>query len=366
LAAARKLAASALRDYGKWLETDLLPRANGNFRLGAKRYATKLKFTLESDLKPEEILGRAQQELTRTHRQMDVIAAALYPRVFNNKPTGLTPRQITRHVLDKISESHPSNANILKRAANCLAEATDFVKRHHLVSLPTESIRIVEMPEFNRGVASAYCDSPGPLEGKGETFFAIAPTPADWSPQRVESFYREYNDSMLRDLTVHEAMPGHFLQLMHANHFKAPTRLRAVFQSGTFVEGWATYAEQFMADAGFGGPEEKLSMLKMHLRLILNAILDEKIHVAGMTENEAKKLMMEEGYQEEGEATEKWHRACVTSCQLSTYFVGNLELNDLSRAYRQRHPGADWQEVHDRMLAFGSPAPRYVKRLLGL
>ena len=171
---------------------------------------------------------------------------------------------------------------------------------------------------------------------------------------------------MLHDLTVHEAMPGHFLQLMHANHFHAPTKLRIVFQSGTFVEGWATYAEQVMAAAGFGGPEVKMEMLKMHLRLILNAILDARIHSGNMTEVEAKKLMMEEGFQEEGEAAEKWHRACVTSCQLSTYFVGNLELNDLSQAYRRAHPDATLQDVHDHMLAFGSPAPRYVMRLLGL
>jgi uncharacterized protein (DUF885 family) len=223
------------------------------------------------------------------------------------------------------------------------------------------------MPEFQRGVAVAYCDAAGPLEKNGQTFFSISPTPKDWTKERVTSFFREYNDDMLQDLTIHEGMPGHYLQLAHANEFKAPTMVRSIFSSGTFIEGWATYAEQLMAEQGYGGPEVRMQELKMRLRLILNAILDQKIHTQGMTEKEAMDLMKNEGYQEEGEAAGKWRRACLSSTQLSTYYVGNIGINDLRIAYEKKFgPPTELKTMHDRILSFGSPAPRYVKEALGL
>ena len=139
-------------------------------------------------------------------------------------------------------------------------------------------IQVVVMPEFQRGVATAYCDWSGPLEKKPQTFFSISPAPASWTPERVASYFREYNVFLLQNLTIHEAMPGHYLQGMHANAYKAPTLTRAILANGTFVEGWATYAEQMMAESGFGGPEVKMQQLKMRLRLIINAIIDQGIH----------------------------------------------------------------------------------------
>ena len=178
---------------------------------------------------------------------------------------------------------------------------------------------------------------------------------------------REYNNYMLQDITVHEAMPGHYLQLAHANKFTAPTKLRAIFQSNTFAEGWAVYAEQLMAEHGYGGPEVRMQQLKLKLRTIINAILDQKIHTAGMTEKEALALMMNEGFQEEGEAAGKWRRAALTSTQLSNYYVGSIEVNDIRRAYEAKMGDAlDYKRMHDQMLSFGTPAPKYVRELMGL
>jgi uncharacterized protein (DUF885 family) len=166
---------------------------------------------------------------------------------------------------------------------------------------------------------------------------------------------------------MHEAMPGHYLQLAHANRFKAPTMVRAVFASGSFVEGWATYAEQLMIEKGFGGPEIKMQQLKMRLRMIINAIIDQKIHTAGMTEQEAMALMMNEGFQEEGEAAGKWRRACLTSTQLSTYYVGNLEVTGIREAWEKKHgSGGNLESFHNEILEFGSPPPKYVRELMGL
>jgi uncharacterized protein (DUF885 family) len=177
----------------------------------------------------------------------------------------------------------------------------------------------------------------------------------------VESFYREYNDHMVRNLTVHEAMPGHFLQLAHARRYVGSTRTRAVARSGPFIEGWAVYAEQAMADHGFGGLPIRLQQLKMQLRMTINAILDQLVHCEDMSEGEAMALMTGRGFQEEGEAAGKWRRALLTSTQLSTYFVGYTEVAAIAAA---RPAGTGVAAWHDAMLAHGSPSPRHLRMLL--
>jgi uncharacterized protein (DUF885 family) len=363
---ARQRALAALTDYGAWLETDLLPRSSGDFRIGRENYRQKLRLALDSDLSPETILKSAEDELVATHAALFETALPLYRRYYPDRATdGVERKIIVRAVLDKLAESRPDNATIVGDARRTLAAATAFVRAHDLVTLPGDPVQVIVMPEFQRGAAVAFCDAAGALEKNGTTFYAISPTPADWTPERVSSFFREYNHAMLNELTVHEAMPGHYVQLSIANRLQSPTRIRALFNSGTYVEGWATYAEQFMADAGFGGPETRMQQLKMRLRLILNAIIDQKIHAGNMSEQEAMDLMMTEGFQEDGEAAGKWKRAQLTSTQLSTYFVGNLEINALARDLKAR-TGADMKTVRDRMLAEGSIAAKYLRQLYGL
>jgi uncharacterized protein (DUF885 family) len=274
---------------------------------------------------------------------------------------------VTTAVLDKLAEQHPNDETIVGLAQNVVKEATEFVRAKDLVTVSDAPLEVVVMPEFKRGQGIAYCDSPGALEKNGKTFFACEPTPKDWPQDRKDSFYREYNNFMVRDLTVHEAMPGHYLQLVHANQFRGPTLVRAIFQSGTFIEGWAVYAEQFMAEAGYGGPEVKMQQLKMRLRVICNAILDQSIHTANMSEQEALDLMMKEGFQQEGEAVAKWKRARLSSAQLSTYFIGvteHLELRE--RAKAKAGDAFDLKKYNDSVLSFGSPPAKYVRELLGL
>jgi uncharacterized protein (DUF885 family) len=370
LQTSREKAIVALEDYGKWLKDDLLPRSNGDFRLGEAKYRQKLKFALSSDLSKEELLKRAEDDLKATQNKMYRVALPLYKKYFpasEGERVMLDRKTVIKGVLNKLAESRPNNQTIVPNAERDLAEATEFVRKNNLVDVPTEPVNVIEMPEYARGSAVAYCDSTGPFEKNSSTFYAISPTPKDWSAARVESFYKEYNDYMLEDLTIHEAMPGHYLQLMHANRFKAPTPIRAVFGSGSFVEGWAVYAEQMMAEKGYGGAEVEMQQLKMKLRVIINSIIDQKIHSAGMTEKEAIDLMMNEGFQEEGEAAGKWKRAQLSSTQLSTYYVGSVEVNDLRKAYEAKHgKQTEMRKMHDAMLSFGSPPAKYVKELLGL
>jgi uncharacterized protein (DUF885 family) len=198
------------------------------------------------------------------------------------------------------------------------------------------------------------------------TFYAISPTPSDWPPERVTSFFREYNSHMIHNLTVHEAMPGHVLQLGHARRFSAPTQVRSAFWSGPFAEGWAVYGEEVMADAGYGGDPVRMQQLKMQLRMIINAILDARVHAYQMTEVEAMALMTGRGHQEDGEAVGKWRRALLTSAQLSTYYVGYIELSDVAKDLVAARPNWTMRERHDAMLAHGSLAPRHLRTLLGL
>jgi uncharacterized protein (DUF885 family) len=363
---AAKKARAALEDFQHFLEHELLPRSRGNFRLGRERFEKKLRLVLdEPALSPDELVAGARALLDETRERMVETSVEIWPTVMKGpvpKHDALASKKaLVRAVLAKLAEDRPTDATIVGEASGMLADATSFVREHDLVRLPADPCRVIEMPEYRRGVAVAYCDSTGPLETKQESFFAIAPTPKDWSKDRVTSFYREYNRSMLRDLTLHEAMPGHFLQAMHQNRFHSD--VRAVFSSGPYVEGWAVYGEWLMARHGFGGAKTRLMQETMVLRMTANAILDHDIHAGEMTEKEALALMKDETFQEDGEAVGKWKRARLTSTQLSTYYYGFREMLRL-RLAAEKKPGFSERAYHDALLAHGAPPVRHLRALL--
>jgi uncharacterized protein (DUF885 family) len=347
----------------------VLPTASGEFRIGAERFRKKLRFALDADLSPEQIYERCQRELESTTAALHATALPLFAKHFPDlaKKAEMDRPAVIKAVFDKLAEKRANDETVVARCKEILAAATSFVRTKNLVTVPDVPIKVIVLPEFQRGVAIAYCQPPGALEPEGETFFAVSPTPKDWTDARRTSFFREYNDYMLHDLTIHEAMPGHYLQLAHSNRFKAPTLIRAIFWSGTFVEGWAVYTERVMSDAGFGGPEVRMQQLKMRLRSIINALIDQGVHMHGMTEKEALDLMIKQGFQEEGEAAGKWRRVVQSSTQLSTYFVGAAEHDDLRAAVEKRE-GAKFnlKTYHDTVLSFGSPAVKYVRQEMGL
>lgn len=364
---AAKKAAAALRDLQTFFEKDLLPRSTGDFRLGRARFEKKLRFALQDPLDIDALAQGARALLVKTQGEMVDTSKELWPTLFKEPlPASGTPAEqkaLIKKVLDKLADDHPDNATIVSESKRLLDEATRFVREHDLVRVPSEPCGVIEMPEYRRGVAVAYCDASGPLEKKQETFFAISPTPKDWPAKRVSSFYREYNRAMLADLTIHEAMPGHFLQLMHNNTFSS--KIRAVFSSGPFVEGWAVYTEWVMAKYGFGGPKVRLQRQKMVLRLSANAILDHDIHAGTMDEKGALDLMMNEAFQEEGEAVGKWKRARLSSAQLSTYYYGFAEMMKL-RQHFEKTPDFKERAYHDRLLSYGSPSLKALRELMGV
>jgi len=357
--AVRPAALAALGEHRDWLAARLAEgHSGGGFadpRLGPGRFARKLSLTLDTAADADAILARAHADLDRISAEIEQLAGEL----------GGTARQ----VLDRLAASAPDDSTILGVCRDALARQTAFVEEHRVLTLHDDPVDVIEMPEIDRGVAVAYCDSPGPLEtAPAPTFIAVSPTPADWPAERVTSFYREYNRHMLHNLMVHEAMPGHFAQLQHSRRFRGQTALRAALRSGSFIEGWAVYAEELMTRLeypGEGDPREvRMQQLKMQLRLIINAILDARVHAHGMTEAEAMALMTGPGHQEEGEAAGKWRRALLSSGQLSTYYVGYTEVTDLATALAAAHPEWSPRERHDHMLAHGSPPARYLHALL--
>ncbi|WP_433300875.1 DUF885 domain-containing protein [Actinoplanes sp. CA-030573] len=350
-------ALGALAEFEDWLRARLDSGEPGRDpRLGRPLWEARLWHTLDTELPAAEVLSRARERLDRVGAELRAAAAELVG--------GPETDETVRRALGTLAADHPDDATIIHLARRTMDEATEFVRKNDVLTLLDDPCVIEEMPEFARGVSAAYCDPPGPLETADvPTFYCISPTPAGWSPQRVESFYREYNDHMLRNLTVHEAMPGHFLQLAHARRFRAATRVRALGWSGPFVEGWAVYTEELMAGLGFGGLPVRLQQLKMQLRMSLNAVIDQLVHCEELPEAEAMAMMTGPGFQEEGEAAGKWRRALLTSTQLSTYFVGYTEVAAIAAA---RPFGATPKAWHDAMLAHGSPPPRHLRTLLGV
>ena len=370
LNAAIEMAKNALADHQTWLEEELLPRATGDFRVGAELYDTKLAFALNSPLSRKEITARAEQEYENVRKQMYDVASEVYLRAhpmtaFPDNPNEAYKQAIIRAALEEAYRELPPRDGIVEVAKGQLQEATEFVVERNLVTMPEEPVEIIIMPEFQRGVSLAYLDPPGPLDRDQPAFYAVAPLPTDWTDEQVESFLREYNLYSLQDLTIHEGVPGHYLQIALSN--RHPSVLRSVLYSGPFVEGWAVYAEGMMIDEGYqdNDPLQRLITLKWYLRAITNAIIDSAIHVDGMTREAAMNLMVEGGFQEEREAAGKWVRAQLTSAQLSTYFVGYQEHIEM-RAAVEKLWGDEFtlRRYHDQALSYGSPPVRFVRALM--
>ena len=370
LEAAIEIARDAVATHQTWLEEELMPRAAGDFRIGAELYDRKLAYALHSPMTRKAIQALAENEYELVRSQMYELAKQVYAELhpltaFPDDADEAYKQVVIRAALEEAYRKLPPRDGIVDIARQNLQQATDFVIENNIVTMPEEPVEIIVMPEFQRGIALAYLSPPGPLDEGQKAFYAVAPLPEDWTDEQVESFLREYNLYSIQDLTIHEAVPGHYLQLALSNRY--PSTLRSVLWSGPFVEGWAVYAERVMIDAGYldHDPLMRLINLKWYLRAITNAIIDSAIHVDGMTRDEAMKLMIEGGFQEEREAAGKWVRAQLTSAQLSTYFVGYQE-HIAMRAAVEKAWGEEFtlRRYHDQALSYGSPPVRFVRALI--
>ena len=352
---AAKPAVDSLRAFNNWLKTDLANRLS-DWRLGRTNYDLKFKYTLEVDKTPAQVLAEAEAELKATQEKMAKLAAPLS----------------IREALDKIARDHTTPENYLAAARKDLTEATEFVRAKNLVPLPdTKNLRVIETPEFMRGIYGVGGFAPAPaLEPQLGAFYWVTPIPNSWPKEGVESKLREYNTFGLQHLTVHEAMPGHYVQFEYANRVEPQSRrlLRNIYGNTPYVEGWAFYTQQLMADEGYlnNAPGYRMTLYKQILRAVGNAILDIRLHTMGMTDQQAMDLMLNQTFQEKEEATAKLQRAALSSAQLPCYFVGWKGWHQVRADYEKAHVGTfNLSAFHERALEESAVPLPVLDRLLG-
>jgi uncharacterized protein (DUF885 family) len=370
LKSATARAVSTLEDYQKFLEGDLMARANGDWRLGEKKFRRKLELELNAGLTADQVLADARSEFEHVREAMYITARQLWSGCFPGTP--FPPDDpagrhdtITR-VIDSVNQDHARPEDLVADARKTVELIKKFIRDRDYLRLPDpDHCQVIEMPEFRRGNAAAYLESAPPLDSQAASYYAVSPPPSEWSAKQVNSFLEEYNRHMLQILTIHEGYPGHYVQLEYAN--LQPSLIRHVFQSGPYVEGWAVYGEQTMLNEGYGGGDLRLRLmqLKFYLRAVANAILDHNMHCTKITDDEAMKFLVDEAFQSEGEARLKIIRAKQSSTQLSTYFVGRMAFYRL-RQQIEREQGSKFElgRYHEAVLAPGSVPVKYLPELV--
>ena len=356
-----KEAADALRAYQWFLEEELVLRSNGAYSIGYAAFRRRIELAFCEPVDPDSIYMRAEEEFELVREEIYRLAVPIHDEVFpahvHGTHTAVVRNAIVREALGAAAVDRLQPEELLSICRTEVDSLLAFVRSKDLVELgDLPPLSIEWTPAFSRGVAVAGLDAPGPLDEGQRSFFFVAPVPASWTPLQVDSYLREYNREMLRILSIHEAVPGHYVQLVRSN--RHGSLVRSIFTNGPMVEGWAVYGEHWMLDAGYGGgdPRLRLQQLKLYLRTVANAILDYRVHVMNISEQEAMDLLVDGAYQEESEARGKWTRARLGAGQLSTYFGGYLAIRDLETAYRESKGDAFRQkDFNEALLASGSP-----------
>jgi uncharacterized protein (DUF885 family) len=363
---ATKAVVAVLQSHQKFLEDDVLPRSSGEWRIGKAKFAEKLVLVLDAGVTSDEVLKDAEAEADRVEAEMYVIASQLWHQVFPKKvlpaDTEAGRRETIRHVLEATSSEHGKVENLVVDARAGVEKIKTFIKDKDILRLPDpDRCKIIKMPEFQRGYSIAYLNNAPPLDPKASSYYAISPPPRDWEPKRVQSYMEEYNRHILQILTIHEAYPGHYVQLEYAN--RHPSLIRKVYSSGVFAEGWAVYTEKVMLDEGYGGGDLKLRLhqLKWYMRTVCNAILDYKMHCTDISDADAIRFLILRAFQSEAEAILKILRGKQSSCQLSTYFVGRMAFQRLRRSV-QSELGERFElgRFHEAALDHGSIPVKYL------
>jgi uncharacterized protein (DUF885 family) len=398
LRAAATKGVMAIGEFEAFLRDDLLSRSSGDGRLGPELFARKLRHTFRSDITSDTIMAQALVEYEAVRGEMIRIAREIWGQWVPGEPLPTVVREGSQEAVDSrtvavvtaaIGRAHHPAADLVEYCRESYRDIVEFCRSHDVITVPDEPLEIEWTPPFLREFAGAMLDSPGPLDKGQKTFYFMTPPPEEWTPAQVDSYLAEENDRQIDLTTIHEGSPGHYLQLVYSN--RCPSLARAVFQSGVFIEGWAVYVTQVMMDLGFHADDPALTLIhwKFYLRAITNAMIDTGIHSGSMTESAAMNLMVNGGFQEESEARKKWDRARLTSTQLSTYFVGSMEMWKLEREERIRAavdsgdprgaaavpaprvvggfgetPGFSYKDHLESVIAHGSPPIPLIRRIL--
>ncbi|MDR7270087.1 uncharacterized protein (DUF885 family) [Pelomonas saccharophila] len=328
------------------------------FRLGAERYEPKFAHDIQSARTAKETYELAQQRREEVLASMQTQAAALWPSVIGSETPPSDRFALIGRVIAKLSERHVARERFVDEIRAQIPQLEAWVRDHDLLSQDaSKPLAVRETPEYQRGVAGASIEAPGAYRPQDRTYYNVTPLD-DLKPEEAESSLREYNHWILQILNIHEAIPGHYTQLVHAN--RAPSKVKALFGNGAMVEGWAVYGERMMIESGYGAsPEMTLMYGKWHLRSVTNTVLDYSVHVLGMSEADALDLLVRQAFQTEREAKEKWRRVQLTSVQLTSYFSGYSEIFALREALKAR-PGFNLKAFHEQFLSYGNAPVRLI------
>jgi uncharacterized protein (DUF885 family) len=366
----QRLAATqaAINDYVAWLQAmqqQFTPGNSRSFRLGKELYEQKFALNIQTGDTPQALYQRALQEKERLLARMTVLADQLWPKYFPNTAPPENRMDRIGRLIDKLSEQHVARAEFFAEIERQIPELAKWVTDHQLLTLDaTKPLKVRVTPAYQRGIALAGIEAPGPYDANAATYFDVLPL-EDLPPERAESLLREYNRWMLPILNIHEAIPGHYAQLMHAN--KSASRIKAIFGNGAMIEGWAVYGERMMLESGYGDSTAEMWLLysKWSLRSICNTILDYSVHVLDMSEADAKQLLIRDAFQSQEEASGKWRRVQLTQVQLTSYFAGYSAIYELrERQKRELGAGFDLKRFHEQFLSYGNASVSAIRELM--
>lgn len=358
-----KLAINAIVDYTNWLK-DLKNTTPRSFRLGSELYKEKFELEIQSNYKADTIFKKAVNHKKELHVKMFALADKLWPKYMKSVVKPQDSLLLIKTVIDKISLQHTTPNNFQSAIEKQIPELIAFVKEKDLLYIdPAKPLVVRKEPDYMAGVAGASISAPGPYDKNGNTYYNVGSL-SGWPAQKSESYLREYNDYVLQILNIHEAIPGHYTQLVYSN--QSPSLIKSILGNGAMIEGWAVYAELMMLENGYKNSDEMwLMYYKWNLRTTCNLILDYSVHVKNMSQVEAMQLLMVEAFQQQAEAEGKWNRVSLSQVQLCSYFTGYTEIYELREQLKKEQGTAfNLKKFHEKFLSYGSAPVKYIKELM--
>lgn len=358
-----KLSVKAIQEYASWLQKldNKVPRS---FRLGKDLYAKKFDFDIQSGYNAEGIYQKAITQKKELHGKMFTLADKLWSKYLGNAPKPADKLVLIRQVIDKISLQHTTPEKFQSEIEKQIPELTAYVKEKDLLYIdPSKPLVVRKEPDYMAGVAGASISAPGPYDKNANTYYNVGSL-SGWSKEESESYLREYNDYILQILNIHEAIPGHYTQLVYSN--QSPSIIKAILGNGAMIEGWAVYTERMMLESGYKNSDEMwLMYYKWNLRTVCNTILDNSVHTRNMSKEEGIGLLTKEAFQQTAEAEGKWRRVTLSQVQLCSYFTGYTEIYDFREELKKEQGEAfNLKQFHEKFLSYGSAPVKYIKELM--
>ncbi|RPD48552.1 DUF885 domain-containing protein [Hymenobacter sediminis] len=356
-----------MEGYVRFLQQEVLPAGKfRSFRIGKPLFDRKFALDIQSTYSADQVYQKAQQHRQELLQDMGKRAARLWPKYFPGQTAPTDSVALIKQVISKLSEKHATPAGFVQAVKDQMPTLVKWVDDHKLLTQdPTKPLVVRETPLYMRGSgAGASISAPGPYDKAANTYYNVEPLDGQTAAQ-AESYLREYNQYTLQILNIHEAIPGHYTQLVYAN--RSPSLVKSIFGNGAMIEGWAVYTERMMLESGYGGNTDEIWLMwdKWNMRVTLNAILDHDVQAGNITEPQAVALLQRDGFQEEAEARNKWRRATLSQVQLSSYFTGSTEIYDLRQELKkQQGKSFDLKAFHEQFLSYGSAPVKYIRQMM--